>query len=361
MKERIYAIALANFHAARKVDILPSNHPASNLHGHNFTARTRVVLDDTWAKVRGNEIQELKTKLDKAIEPFNYCYLNNVIPVPTDENLSRKIIESLNLPGIESLGIASTRNQGADVESNSNKIHVWKRFQFDAAHQLPHVPEGHKCGRMHGHGFEVVLHAIQDIKGQDMGVDFDYLEEIWNPLQEDLHHKCLNDISGLENPTSEMLATWIWNRLKLDFPQLSWVTVYETVSAGCHYDGAQYRIWKEQRFEAALSLNDGTNDSIYGHSYIIRLHLNSPLDEVLGWIMDYGDVKEIFKPTLKQLDHYYLNEVEGIKDASLPGLTQWIKSKLETKLPALDRIDLYESRYGGVVHSWGKEGPALPV
>ena len=82
------------------------------------------------------------------------------------------------------------------------------------------------------------------------------------------------------------------------------MTVYETVTAGCHYDGEHYRIWKEQRFESALSLNK--NNSLHGHSYLIRLHLSCPLDEVMGWTMDYGDVKEIFKPTLSQLDHYYL-------------------------------------------------------
>ena len=360
MHERVYACALANFHAARKVGILPDTHPASKLHGHNFTARTRVLLDDEWVKTRGNEVNDLQVELKKAVEPFDYSYLNEIISIPTDENLSRSIIKNISLKSIESLGVASTRNQGADLESSS-KVHVWKRFQFDAAHQLPNVHSGHKCGRMHGHGFEVVLHAIQDIKDKDMGVDFDYLEEIWKPLKSELHQKCLNDIKGLENPTSEMLSTWIWNRLKPNFEQLSWVTVYETVTAGCHYDGEHYRIWKEQRFESALSLNENKKDSLHGHSYLIRLHLSCPLDEVMGWTMDYGDVKEIFKPTLSQLDHYYLNEVEGIKDVSLPGLTGWIKDKLESELSALDRIDLFESPFVGVAHTWGDKGPALPI
>ncbi len=67
---------------------------------------------------------------------------------------------------------------------------------------------------MHGHGFEVILHADQDLNGRDMGVDFDELESRWRPLYEELHLACLNGIEGLENPTSEMLSSWLWEHLK---------------------------------------------------------------------------------------------------------------------------------------------------
>jgi 6-pyruvoyltetrahydropterin/6-carboxytetrahydropterin synthase len=111
------------------------------------------------------------------------------------------------------------------------------------------VPPGHKCGRMHGHGFEVILHADQDLEDKDLGIDFDRLDTCWLPLQAQLDCSCMNDLPGLENPTSEMLANWIWTSIKTELPELSWVTVYETTTAGCHYDGANYRIWKEQSFE----------------------------------------------------------------------------------------------------------------
>ena len=107
---------------------------------------------------------------------------------------------------------------------------------------------------MHGHGFEVILHADQDLHGRDLGVDFDRLGELWRPLHATLHHACLNDLPGLDNPTSERLAAWLWQRLQPELPPLSWVTVYETASAGCHYDGRHYRIWKEQTFESAVRL-----------------------------------------------------------------------------------------------------------
>ncbi len=82
-----------------------------------------------------------------------------------------------------------------------------------------------------------------------MAVDFDLLIEKWKPVHDELNYSCLNDIKGLQNPTSEVIAAWVWERLKPELPELSWVTIYETVTAGCHYDGKNYRIWKESRFE----------------------------------------------------------------------------------------------------------------
>ena len=75
-----------------------------------------------------------------------------------------------------------------------------------------------------------------------------------------------------------------------------WVSVYETATAGCHYDGNTYRIWKEQSFESALRLKRAPEGHVlqrlHGHSYLVRLHLTAPLDKVMGWTVDYGDVKE---------------------------------------------------------------------
>jgi 6-pyruvoyltetrahydropterin/6-carboxytetrahydropterin synthase len=218
---------------------------------------------------------------------------------------------------------------------------------------------------MHGHGFEVIVHANQDLDGQDMGVDFDRLEALWAPLQQELHTVCLNDIPGLENPTSEMIAHWIWQRLKPQLPMLSWVTVYETVTAGCHYDGQHYRIWKEQRFEAALSLCRASAGDprrrLHGHSYQLRLHLLAPLDTVMGWTVDYGDVKDLFKPVYQQLDHHRLDELPVLDSADTVSLLYWMRDQLGNRLPALDRIDLYETPGCGAILSWGEEGPALPV
>ena len=364
MTQRLFHVAAAPFEAARQVGILPEGHRSRRLHGHSFLARVRAALPEGWARFPGAETEKLTAALRDCVAPLDYNALNQYLEIPTDENLARWVSDCLDVPGIESVGIQSTRDEGADIDTH-NHVHIWRRFRFEAAHQLPNVPAGHQCGRMHGHGFAVILHADQDLGLRDMGVDFDYLERCWAPLHAQLDHGCMNDIPGLENPTSEMLANWVWQRLKPEIPELSWVTVYETVTAGCHYDGKHYRIWKEQRFESALQLvrapEGDKRRRLHGHSYLNRLHLSAPLDEVMGWTVDYGDVKEVFKPVYKQLDHYQLNGLTGIADADTASVLYWIREQMGERLPQLDRIDLYETPGCGAVLSWGEQGPALPV
>lgn len=117
-------------------------------------------------------------------------------------------------------------------------IEVVKDFHFEAAHYLPNVPEGHKCRRMHGHSFrgEVAVRGNVDPK---LGwvVDFADLKRAVDPIVRQLDHYLLNEIEGLENPTSEQLAIWIWRRLAPDVPALHRVTIEETCSSRCHYFG----------------------------------------------------------------------------------------------------------------------------
>jgi 6-pyruvoyltetrahydropterin/6-carboxytetrahydropterin synthase len=197
-----------------------------------------------------------------------------------------------------------------------------------------------------------------------MGVDFDLLGRIWQPWQDRLHLRCLNDIEGLENPTSEMLAGWLWERIGPQLPSLSWITVYETSTAGCHYDGTRYRIWKDQHFESALRLGRAPAGDprrwLHGHSYLLRLHLSAPLDRVMGWTLDYGDVKSLFEPVYRRLDHHLLNDLPGIGTPDPASLTLWIREQTAGTLPWLDRIDLHETPGCGVILTWGEPGPALP-
>lgn len=364
MEKRLYYVAAAPFEAARKVSILPSTHRSSRLHGHSFLARIRAFVPDNWSAFPGAEVETLAERLRACIAPLDYALLNERLDVPTDENLARWVRSELQLPGVDTVGIQSISEQGADLDQGEH-AHIWHRFRFEAAHQLPNVPADHQCGRMHGHGFEVILHVDQKLDGANMGIDFDRIAECWIPIQEQLHHACLNDIPGLENPTSEMLAGWIWEKLKPELPGLSWVTTYETHTSGCHYDGKHFRIWKEQRFESALRLarapEKDPRSRLHGHSYLLRLHLTAPLDEVLGWTVDYGDVKELFKPLYKQLDHHILNELDGIADADVASILNWLQERMVPLLPQLDRIDLYETPGCGAILCWGEQGPALPV
>ncbi|MCC6676082.1 MAG: 6-carboxytetrahydropterin synthase QueD [Phycisphaerales bacterium] len=117
-------------------------------------------------------------------------------------------------------------------------MEVFREFTFDSAHWLPHVPEDHKCRRVHGHTYRVTLHVTGGIK-QPAGwvMDFADLKRIAGPVFDGLDHRLLNDIPGLENPTAENLAVWLWGKLRPALPGLSQVTVRENETSGCSYRG----------------------------------------------------------------------------------------------------------------------------
>ena len=115
---------------------------------------------------------------------------------------------------------------------------IFKEFTFEAAHRLPHVPEGHKCGRLHGHSFRVAPHVAGPVEPESGWLmDFAELKERFESLHGRLDHHYLNEIEGLDNPTSENIARWIWEQLKPIVPQLSQVVVQETCTSGTIYRG----------------------------------------------------------------------------------------------------------------------------
>ncbi len=117
-------------------------------------------------------------------------------------------------------------------------MELFKEFTFEAAHRLPTVPPGHKCGRLHGHSFRVEVHVRGDVDPVTGWVmDFGDIKAAFKPLYDRLDHYYLNEIEGLENPTSEVLARWIWERLKPELPILSRIVMRETCTSGCIYSG----------------------------------------------------------------------------------------------------------------------------
>lgn len=190
MSAPLHYLATAPFEAARQVEILPAGHRSRRLHGHSFLARVRAALPSGWVSFPGGEGGALTSALTTAVAALDYRYLNDHLPMPTDENLARWLRDRLAVPGLASVGVQSTRDAGAELDG-ADHCHLWHRFRFEAAHRLPNVPPGHPCGRLHGHGFEVILHADQDLAGQDMGLDFDDLASRWAPLQAELHHLSL--------------------------------------------------------------------------------------------------------------------------------------------------------------------------
>ncbi|MBL4582543.1 MAG: 6-carboxytetrahydropterin synthase QueD [Gammaproteobacteria bacterium] len=115
---------------------------------------------------------------------------------------------------------------------------IFKEFRFEAAHKLPNVPEGHKCARLHGHSFLIKI-EVEGSAGADTGwvMDFSQIAGAFKPILDRLDHYYLNEIPGLENPTSEVLVRWIWNELKPELNELSSIEIRETCTSGCAYSG----------------------------------------------------------------------------------------------------------------------------
>lgn len=117
-------------------------------------------------------------------------------------------------------------------------MEIFKVFKFDAAHRLPNVEQGHKCSQLHGHSFRVQIHIQGSVDPRSGWVmDFADIAEAFKPLHDQLDHKYLNDIDGLDNPTSENIAKWIWKHLHSALPQLSKIVVQESPESGCIYRG----------------------------------------------------------------------------------------------------------------------------
>lgn len=115
---------------------------------------------------------------------------------------------------------------------------IFRIFHLQCARRLPALPESHPCSRLHGHSFRVELTISGEIAPACGWVlDFADIEAAWRPVHDALDHRYLNDIEGLEHPTSERLAVWLWQRLSPALPGLSQIRVMETHDAGCVYRG----------------------------------------------------------------------------------------------------------------------------
>jgi 6-pyruvoyltetrahydropterin/6-carboxytetrahydropterin synthase len=119
------------------------------------------------------------------------------------------------------------------------RVELTRDYTFEAAHRLPNVPPAHQCHRMHGHSFRIGITVAGEVD-EAMGwlVDFDQITQVVEPvIRRELDHRTLNDVPGLGNPTSELLAAWLWKRLRPSLPLLAAVTVHETCTARCTYRG----------------------------------------------------------------------------------------------------------------------------
>src|SRR3569833_1847203 len=111
---------------------------------------------------------------------------------------------------------------------------IYKQFTFDSAHFLPNVPEGRKCREMLGHTYLLILYAEGGVKqAEGWVIDFGDIKNIMRPINDILDHHLLNEIPGLENPTAELLAIWLWNKIKPRIPMLKKNRIEGDANLGC--------------------------------------------------------------------------------------------------------------------------------
>ena len=116
---------------------------------------------------------------------------------------------------------------------------IFKQFTFDSAHFLPNVPEMHKCRALHGHTYKLVIY-LEGLPDKQFGwvIDFADVKAIVEPVIAAIDHKLLNDVPGLENPTCELLAVWLWEQIHTGLPSLMKIELHETPTSGVVYEGS---------------------------------------------------------------------------------------------------------------------------
>lgn len=351
--------AQARFEAARRLAHRPTNDRTYRRHGHSFIASVQGNLLPDSVPFEGAQCHGLTAHLQRCVEPLDYCDLNVVMDHPDDLSLARWVLGRLSMQNVHEVSLQSTADQGVQI-SDATRTHIWRRYHFRAAHQLPNVAPGHKCGRMHGHGFQVVLHVESD-----GDLIYDDLDAAWAPFHDQLHHHCLNDIEGLSNPTSEMLSAWLWHRLKPTLTGLNGVTVYETGSCGAQFDGERYAIWKDFTIDSAIRMSKAPHEDprhfLHGDTFLVRLHLVADLDRVQGWTVDFGDVKTAFNPVFKALDHHPLYERAALSTGDPESIARWTFSQAREALPELRQVDVIDSQGSGSMVYDDKPCKQLPI
>ena len=115
---------------------------------------------------------------------------------------------------------------------------VYKQFNIESARSLPNLPQHHPCSKVHGHSFKIILYFRGEVdKKTGFVYDFNDIDNVFKPLKNKLDHVYLNDIDGLENPSSENICIWIWEKVKSELPGLHMIEIKETTTTGCKYSG----------------------------------------------------------------------------------------------------------------------------
>ncbi|MBF0350296.1 MAG: 6-carboxytetrahydropterin synthase [SAR324 cluster bacterium] len=316
------------FEAARKLKQF------SHTHGHSFRmtlAQQKTEASETlhW-KALGETLHPLQSILD-------YSLLNESTGLdnPTDSSLVHWIRDNLATPCTQVRLIGTPKTE---YILDAQGMHGCVETILHSSHFLPNVPPGHKCGRLHGHNFGVKLQWHGNTSVAEIQI-------VSEPVLEKLNQTLLNQIPGLENPTSENLSFWLWNTLHPLIPCLEEVTVFETQTAGSTYSGnGVWECFKSFSMDSAVPWNS----SYQGFTYEITLRVSGTLNPALGWIRDFGEIKDVFAPVFFLLDHRALDGVDGLVSSDLADIGTWLVEKLRHDLPEISGVDLWNTESTGM-------------
>ena len=346
MPEHYQNRASFRFNAARTVatPISTAGKSTEKLYGNGFICSIDFNAADKKTDVIADP--EDQSDIRSLAESLNYSDLNDALSNPTDIRIANHIRSSLDTVSIENIHLKSEPNKGVNLRQSQGQSNptIWQSFRLESAHQLPNVAADHKCSRMHGHGFTVALH--HKLPDRDSAFNYASIENLWQPIKDKLNFACLNDFKGLENPTSENLCSWIAEKIKADTDSLAAVTVLETPTSGCQYDGDVHTTWKDFTIDCALESNN-SGKYLYGHTYLIRIYVQGDLDPVYGWTVDFGDIKSLFDKHGASLDHYNITREHGINNSA--DLASYLFKALQDSLPKLVRIDVLHKPGQGVL------------
>ena len=326
MSQELY-LSSGGFEAARHSSLTKGAKP--QLHGHSF--RVDCVT-----------YEFIYPHLSQLCSALNLTHLNDQLMNADNEALVAWFIKHLGQDTIQRLQLWSGPYYGITFVSG-RKVNAWFRSRFEAAHFLPQVGRDHKCGRLHGHGFEVLIHCAID--------QYEKVHAYWQQLHTQLHHQVLNDMNGLTNPTSEIIAYWIWQEFAKVGLTIIEVTVFETRSTGSVFNGQDFYIWKEFSFDSATRLPG--SQQIIGHTYLLRVGLSSSLDTVFQWVEDFGDVKKVFSPLINQFDHQPLHDFFGQGD--LQDCLVAMEKEALGLLPKIVRMSLWQTPSEGLRRNYSMQ------
>jgi 6-pyruvoyltetrahydropterin/6-carboxytetrahydropterin synthase len=358
-------VASSGFEAARHVDILPDGHRSKQKHGHSFLATIQCSMPSEIAPYPGGELEVMQSRLGMQIAKLDYSDLNVAIDTPTDENLARWVNAHCYVPSTQKIGIQSTSDSGVEIEIHG-KAHVWRRYVFHSIRHLNNLPEGHVCGIEHCHSFVLIVHVDQQLGERDICVDYDFIDECWEQVLKKLSFINLNTLPNLGDPSTENLASWIWNELRIVVRDVSRVTIYESPRCGVTFDGLKFHVWNESSFNCGVLKRDTHSKSQSNfvtalQSFLVRIYVSQLVGQETSLNVAAGGARDCLHATLALIDSMVVTHLSDIPDTSTKSIALWIHNKIAEKIPNIDRVELFEIRGCGVVVSSGLVDTVIPL